>query len=339
MIETFFQLCPSAQESRIDFPVHTGFFLIGCSFTNFGGKLVGSAWASDHIYNPELARYEQYKGNPNGRPGNPRSHRPPYLVHLNGDLTVASVCDIHAPMFAPGGFDGLKPFEWGGELWGDLYTGGQGSVRFFLARLEPLEGNTRITDLRQLFTSGPRRDEKNWMPDVQGNGELLFHYDVTRTAHIRQPRQPVELITRSDRMDLRTLHGGTQVVFGLGVVHDFRYDESGGRVYRHYFVRFNAWGEPIKLSRPFVLHDVERVEVVTGLANHPDGQSLVLSHGPNVVKVDIADVLQMPWDGVPQPAPPHRPPPPAPSRSRLMLLPQIGRKRPRPTVIRSGVRA
>lgn len=328
MIETITQLCPSFTQRQIEFTAHTGYFLIGCSATNFRGKLVATTWASDHIYNQALGRYEQYTGNPNGRPGNPRSHRPPYLVSLSDNLDVTSVVDIHAPQFSPGGVDGLKPFEWGGQLWCDFYTGGYGSVRFFMARIE--DGN--LVAMRRLALPGPHRDEKNWMPEVHDG--LRYHYDVSTLAHIGDNTVKLEDMGRPD---FKNLHGGTQVVHGLGIVHDYRY-EGPSRVYRHYFVRFGETGKPLALSRPFVLSDVERVEVVTGLAKHPDGKSLVISHGPFVATVALEEVWHMPWDGVPQPVPAHRPPPPTPSRSRPYQIPQIGGVRPRPRV-GGGVRA
>jgi len=316
MIEPLRAMLPSFTQSILDFPAHSNFFLIGCSATNFGGKLVTSAWASDHVYNPTKGRYENYVAPPGTplRSGSVLSDRPPYLVRLRDDMTVESVDDIviapssnkemESIRLSHGGFDGLKPFEWRGELWCDFYAGGLGSVRFYMARLD----GAVLRDGRRLMIPGPARDEKNWMPEVIGD-ELRYHHHVGMLTTIDG------VCSDLGRPDLKGLHGGTQVVDGLAIVHDFRY-EGTGRVYRHYFIKFAHDGKPIALSRPFVLYDVEKVEVVCGLAKHPDGKRLVISHGPCLATVDKAEVLDMPWDGVPQPIPATRRPPPSPPRIR-----------------------
>ena len=316
MIEPLRAIIPSFAQVSLAFPAHKDFFLIGCSATNFGGKLVSSAWASDHIYNPGAGRYEHWIAPPGTpfRPGATLSDRPPYLVQLREDLSVERVDDIviaqsgnpemESVRRSRGGFDGLKPFEWRGQLWCDFYTGGYGEVKFWIGRLD----SAMLVDCRRLQIPGPRRDEKNWMPEIKGD-DLRFHYKVGMVTDVNGK------LTDMGRPDLHNLHGGTQVVHGLAIVHDFRY-EGAGRVYRHYFVRFDQDGKPYALSRPFVLADVERVEVVCGLAKHPDGKRLVISHGPCLATVDLAEVWHMPWDGVPQPVPPHRPPPRTPPRIR-----------------------
>jgi hypothetical protein len=327
MIEPLRAILPSFTQVILDFPAHQGFFLIGCSAANFGGKLVASAWASDHVYNTAKGRYENWQP-PAGTPfrvGRVLSDRPPYLVQLRDDLSVERVDDI---LIAPsanqemesirlsrGGFDGLKPFEWRGQLWCDFYTGGYGNVKFWMGRLD----GATLVDCRRLQSPGPRRDEKNWMPEIDGNDELRYHYKVGVLTDVNGK------LTDAGRPDLNNLHGGTQVVHGLAIVHDFRYEDAG-RVYRHYFVRFDQDGKPYALSRPFVLADVERVEVVCGLAKHPDGKRLVISHGPCLATVDLDEVLHMPWDGVPQPAPPRRPPPRTPLRVRAPTLIGVRRR-------------
>jgi len=317
MIAPLAEILSSHKRHVLNFPVHTGHFLIGCSCTTFRGRLVASAWANDHIYVPTKARYENYVAPPGTpvRPGYVNSDRPPYLVQLHDDMSIESVEDI---VIAPslngdmegirtnrGGFDGLKPFEWRGQLWCDFYAGGYGSVTFFLARLD----GATLRDGRRLTVAGPRRDEKNWMPEVIGD-ELRYHYKVGILANLLQDMGTPQF---------HNLHGGTQVVpfdgGGLAVVHDFHY-EGAGRVYRHYFVKFDADGKPVALSRAFCLTDVERVEVVTGLARH--NGNLIVSNGP-VLDVVSEDEFRahMPWDGVPQPAVPPRKPPYTPPRIRV----------------------
>ena len=310
-------MLPSFAQVILDFPAHKDFFLIGCSATNFDGRLVASAWASDHVYNPAKGRYENYvapPGTPFRASPTPLSDRPPYLVHLNDDLTIERVDDIviapssnkemESIRLSPGGFDGLKPFEWRGQLWCDFYAGGYGGVKFYLGRL----AGATLVDCRRLQIPGVIRDEKNWMPEVKGD-ELRYHY------HVGMLTTPDGVCSDLGRPDLKNLHGGTQVVDGIAIVHDFRYEDTG-RVYRHYFIRYAQDGTPIALSRPFVLTDVERVEVVCGLARHPDGRRLVISHGPCLATVDIEEVMDMPWDGKPQPEPAKRRPPPSPARIR-----------------------
>jgi hypothetical protein len=223
--------------------------------------------------------------------------------------------EMEAIRLSRGGFDGLKPFEWRGQLWCDFYAGGYGGVQFWAGRLD----GATLTDCHRLRIPGPRQDEKNWMPEVMGDN-LRFHYKVGVLTDVNGN------LTDMGRPDLHNLHGGTQVVHGLAIVHDFHYD-GAGRVYRHYFVRFDQSGKPVALSRPFVLADVERVEVVCGLAKHPDGKRMVISHGPCLVTVDLAEVWHMPWDGVPQPVAPYRPPPRTPLRIRDLKTVVLARHR------------
>jgi len=337
-------LCPSFKQRMIDFPAHQDFFLIGSSVTTFKGKLVGAFWASNMVYDPRTAKYVRYVAPPGSRsrPGIPTSHRPPYLVTLSDCFAVEDVQDIiFAQTVDPlaekfrhsrAGFDGPKPFEWRDQLWMDFYAGREGrDLNFFLSRLD----GAAITEVHQLAPRGARRgDEKNWMPEVIDDA-LRYHYRLGMLIDLTGLEYVV------GRQDWTSINGGTQVIpfngGGLAIVHDFHFGrDTPGRQYRHYFVKFDRSGAPIALSEPFCLYDVEKVEVVTGLALHPDNCRAVISHGPFVADVSLDDIRAMQWNGEPQ------------GRTVQTRRPYMPRVQPtirsprnatRPRIIRPGVRA
>lgn len=344
MIRPLAELCPSFKHHVLDFPVQTDFFLIGGSVTTFARRLVGAFWASNMYYEASIAKYLPHVAPPGTpfRPGRAASHRPPYLVTFDDNLLVQKVEDItfatsNDPRMekfrtSPAGFDGPKPFEWRGELWMDFYAGREGrDLNFFLSRLD----GAQIVEVRPLAPLGVRRgDEKNWMPETDGNMGLRYHYRLGKLIDIGGAENIV------GRQDFSGVNGGTQVIpfegGGLAIVHDFHFGQrTPGRKYRHYFVKFDSRGAPLALSTPFVMVDVEKVEVVTGLALHPDRARVVIAHGPFLDVVSLDDIRALPWDGVPQAAAsPHR------ARSpRVRPIIQSPRARLANHIIHPGVKA
>jgi len=277
----------STIEKPIRFPVKEGFMLTNASVMVRPG--CGQIMASVCAMNKYLAPEGGFWPLP---PGTPYEHTDArnitYLAYFNHDLDVAMVREIATPPSAtptPTGksFRGFRGFESGrlfgrnDQLWMTLCASGCGATpeaEFYMARIDEGKRVPAFTDVRRVIGDPAAPSEKNFMPDMT-NGELRLHYRLGTLVN------PIGgLVPLADaRQDFAHLNGGSQVIpyqdGGLCVVH--AYTEDRRRTWQH-FAKLDRAGRPLGISDAFQLFG-EGLEVVIGMAYHPDGKRVILSYG------------------------------------------------------------
>lgn len=153
----------------------------------------------------------------------------------------------------------------------------------FLFKLEPDTGE--VIDCGRMEPSFlPKRNEKNWMPILDG-GEMKWMY----SPGVVIGKCGRRLVNSPSPSAVDQFAGGGQLIpFDagyLGIVHEARPDpNSGKRYYQHRFVWFNKDYVLAKISNPFVFFD-KQIEFAAGLAWNPycgfDGsvKSVIVSFG------------------------------------------------------------
>ena len=136
----------------------------------------------------------------------------------------------------------------------------------------------RLTDWRVLRPQGPRRHEKNWMPQVVGD-RLQFIYVCDPTRVVDEYARTLSEATPA--IAAEQFRGGTQVIVfdggWLALVHEVS-ERDKRRYYQHRFVWFDSAGRLRRVSRPFYFIK-KGVEFAAGLARAPDGKGLLISFG------------------------------------------------------------
>lgn len=286
---------PSFVEHRINFPIRDGFILTNASVVTRGRNIYAAVCCGDHFMNSE-GHYMPY---PPGEPFDRHrfSEQTIYLAELDADLNIVGSNEIYLdPANVPvlegptykgfRGFDSARLFVWHSDIWMTMCAMGTGATpeaALFMARIDnqSIQHRSRYQDLRRIkpILPFPTHAEKNWMPEVNVAGtRLRFHY------HLGTLADPDGTLTHpGGRADLKQLHGGSQVIpykdGGLCIAHGF-HPRPGThlRRYLHYFVRTDSNGSPIAISEAFSLCNLQ-IEIVTGMAYHPDGGTLLISYG------------------------------------------------------------
>ena len=212
-----------------------------------------------------------------------------FLLSLNTELEVQSASEILRPSDLPeplyddaNVFGDFRLFAWRDELWciacyRELTP--EGWYEQVLARVRNEgSGLCRLTDWRVLRPEGPRRHEKNWMPQVAGD-RLRFIYlcDPTRVVD----DQGRTIAETSPPIAAEEFRGGSQAVAfdggWLALVHEVLW-RDGRRFYQHRFVWFDEHSALRRVSRRFYFSK-QGLEFAAGLAWHPDGNRLLISYG------------------------------------------------------------
>ena len=231
-----------------------------------------------------------------------------FLLNLSDDLGIQSSVEILSPRDMPTpvfarnlGFQDLRPFVWRDGLWCCGYVAEltpEGWYEQVLARIDvqALQGG-RLTDWRVLRPEGPKGNEKNWMPRVDGD-TLQFIYSC----------DPVRMLDEQARLVVETnppiaaeaFRGGSQAIAfdggWLALIHEVRV-RDGQRQYRHRFICIDEAARLRGVSRQFFFHQ-HGVEFAAGLAWHPDGKRLLISYGVEdseawIATVDADDVRRV----------------------------------------------
>lgn len=118
-----------------------------------------------------------------------------------------------------------------------------------------------------------------------GLHEIVPAPDGTRVKNLMPTGgEPAFIDIKEQRNDL---HGGAVVRFGdgyLGIAHDIFWP---GRVYRHYFTRFDGAGTLCKVSGPFTFGGIA-IEFASGIVLHHN--DLVVSYGVQDFEARLARV-------------------------------------------------
>ncbi|MBR1202631.1 MULTISPECIES: FkbM family methyltransferase [unclassified Bradyrhizobium] len=303
---------PSFAPKRIDFSAPDGYVPLNPSVTRLGDQILVAQRAVNYAMTEDGLEYRTS----DGEPIKTRN----FLLHLGDDLSVRSSTEILPPSDMPPpafpgvqGFEDMRLFAWRDALWSiacvrELTP--EGWCEQVLARLQQDESrHYRLVEWRKLEPEGPKRDEKNWMPQV-ADGDLNFLYlcDPTRVVNA----EGKTLQEHPPRISATRFRGGTQLVpfddGWLAVIHEVQWRPAERRrFYYHRFVWFNNSNRMVAVSRPFYFNR-KGVEFAAGLAWHPDQQRLLVSYSVAdseswIATIEAYDVRRMLertneiWDG------------------------------------------
>ena len=227
-------------------------------------------------------------------------HTRNFLLRLDAELAVRSSSEILPPADMPApafrevqGFEDARLFAWRDKLWciacvRELTP--EGWCDQVLARIdESSPQQIRLTDWRVLSPEGPRRHEKNWMPQVFRDWlQFIYLCDPTRVVN----ENARTLSEARPAIAAEQFRGGTQVIAfdggWLALVHEVS-ERDKLRYYQHRFVSFDSAGGLRRVSLPFYLIK-KGIEFAAGLARAPKGNSLLLSFGVQDGETWIATV-------------------------------------------------
>lgn len=280
------------RERAVEFPIREGFIRTNASVAVRGNDIFAAVCCGDHFMDatghympvPAGTEFDRHRF----------SEQCIYLANLNRDdlstvwaeeikLAPEDVPVLDGPTYRGfRGFDSARLYVVDGELRMTMCAMGTGgkpeSALFTCAFTSGMPPSYRDVQRLKPILPYPSHAEKNWMPEVRYGKELRFHY------HLGTLAAPDGTLTHpGGRADLMQLHGGSQVIpygaGGLCVVHGFHPREGTLlRRYIHYFVITNAEGSPIHISEPFSITG-RPIEIVTGMALHPDTGEVMISYG------------------------------------------------------------
>jgi predicted GH43/DUF377 family glycosyl hydrolase len=146
-----------------------------------------------------------------------------------------------------------------------------------------------LTDWHVLRPEGPRRHEKNWMPQIVGD-ELRFICACDPTRLVDENART--LTETMPSIAAEQFRGGTQAIGfdggWLTLIHEVS-ERDKLRHYQHRFVWFDLASRLRRVSRPFFFNR-KGVEFAAGLALHPDGKRFMISYGVGDGEAWIATV-------------------------------------------------
>jgi glycosyltransferase involved in cell wall biosynthesis/predicted GH43/DUF377 family glycosyl hydrolase len=234
-------------------------------------------------------------------------HTRNFLLRLDAELAIRSSSEILPPTDMPApafrevqGFEDARLFSWRNGLWciacvRELTP--EGWCDQVLARIDDFApGQCRLGDWRVLRSQGPRRHEKNWMPQVVGNQLQFIHLcDPTRVVDERART----IAEATPAIAAEHFRGGTQaIVFDggwLALVHEVS-ERDKLRYYQHRFVWFDSSSRLRRVSRPFFFIR-KGIEFAAGLARLPE-KGLLISFGVGdseawIATVEASDVRRL----------------------------------------------
>lgn len=297
---------PSFTERQLDLPLPPGWIAANASVARFRGQL----FAAVNVINMHVDQFGDFHLNDPSRDWPRWCLNEVWLAAINPDLSVGA----YTPLFMPEivtvpwsfrGFECPRLFTWKDSMWIAACSHGAGDLqgaKFFIARID----RDCLVDIRELVPDQPAQFEKNWMPEVLGDGSLRFHHKPGVLISPEGVRTPT-----GGRKDFGHLHGGTQIVHldysSLGIVHGYLPSTlPPGKQSMQHFLRFTPDGSPVAISEAFQFATHSRTEVALGMAVADD--KLVVSYGrdnvqpfpyqerAHIASFDIADLEKVPYD-------------------------------------------
>lgn len=260
------------------------------SVANIGGAM----WMLVRVLNYVIefdaqgrARYRHLERMPDGRP---LLRTRNLAVRLDGEGRPLESVMIAPPLGWPApsfpkilGFEDSRLFAWRGAPWclsSIRETHEDGIGRMILTRIDGLgSAAPRLAAARLLDPGGTPRNEKNWMPLVDGDA-LRFVYTVDPVRVLDERGHTV--VKHPCRYAMRDrMRGGTPLIpfdgGWLGMEHELiRYQHAF--CYYHRFIWLDARYALRRLSRRFFFTKTG-VEFAAGLCWSPDASQLVVSFG------------------------------------------------------------
>ncbi len=307
---------PSFSQRRLPITCDPPFRPTNPSVTSFRGE----TWLIVRLLNYRLVineyGYFQCLSSEYSSHGTPVFRTRNFLLRLDAAGEVAHQAEIARPADWPEplyfknlGFEDCRLFGWNDALWvvatiREIFV--DGKARMVLARIDrPETTAARFADWRVLDPGPPSRDEKNWMPMVDGN-ELFLAYNL----------DPLRLVDRfgATRVAGRQRHAAGNVLRGgsqlipfddgwLGLAHE-QVVEGRRFVYYHRLVWIDSAYRLSRLTRRFYLVS-PGVEFAAGLCRSADARKLTFSFGvtdyaAHLASLDAAEVCSALSDELPQ---------------------------------------
>jgi hypothetical protein len=286
-------MMPSFTARPIGFTAPEGRWPMNPSVARWGDQIVAVLRTVNYTVT-EDGKYERSDG--------ARHTSQNFLLWLNHELEVESSGEILPPEDLPqpafddhSAFGDLRLFAWRDGPWctaccRELTP--QGWYEQVLARIggEP-PGPYRLTNWRVLRPEPPRRDEKNWMPQVVGSKlRFIYRCDPTRVVDV----EAQTVVENTPAIAADEFKGGSQAIpfddGWLALIHEVRERiRDGRRSYLHRFAWFDEASVLCGVSRPFYFNKTG-IEFAAGLAWHPDGKHLLISYGVRDSEAWIATV-------------------------------------------------
>jgi glycosyltransferase involved in cell wall biosynthesis len=289
-------LLPSLQFHPLSVAASEGFHAANVAICRYGDGFVVAARAVNYNLSPDGYH-------------NKRDRDEPYrsrvlLLHLDRELSTTASVEAELPEDLPMhstaalGFEDPRPFVWRDQLWCVAATrqlNEEARAEMVLARIDESQpGRCTFTDWRVLASGLPVRWEKNWMPQVVGDGlRFICTVDPTRVlteAGVVLRDEPAAIAAedfRGGSLAIPFDDGWLMVIHQAEVVND-------KRRYLHRVIWFDGDNIFRRLSRPFYLRHVG-YEFVAGIAWHPDGVRILISFSvhdadPHLAVVAAADI-------------------------------------------------
>jgi glycosyltransferase involved in cell wall biosynthesis len=224
-----------------------------------------------------------------------------YLLRLDSALKPDAWSEILPPSDLPPpryslvrGFEDARVFAWRDSLWCSSTVReltAEGWCEIVLAKIDgPLTPSCRLAQWRVLEPEGPRRHQKNWMPQVSGSA-LRFIYSADPTRVVDECGRTISEKPPVPALD--HLRGGSNAIAfdggWLTLTHEVSHFNQQP-VYLHRFVWFDEAMELKSTTAPFYF--VRRgIEFAAGLAWHPHGRRLIVTFGVNDAEARVGTVL------------------------------------------------
>lgn len=268
---------PSFEPERIFFKNPLGFSLCNPSVINKDGQQVTLVRTVNYTINEE-GGYDIRDGDGACSDRNPICTRN-FLVDQKSTVELLLPKNLPDPKYLlVRGFEDSRLFEWNGMLRTISTVRELNPDGWCEQVLAPMTEHGYDLLWRKILPER-RRNEKNWMPWVQGDS-LRFVY---RLGTLIDADGNIVFNSAPD-FDVDHISGGSQVVqlderTWIALVHEVGFiPNRPNRFYQHRFVSFRVDGRVDRISAPFVFHD-KQIEFAAGLAYFPQKKQLIASYG------------------------------------------------------------
>ena len=284
------KIVPSYRPRQLSLPDDLAFSFTNPSITSYRGSL----WMIIRMLNYNIVcdkiGMPHYKYSEFDERGNYILRNRNALIRFDNDYSLAYFATVEHPDNWPApnfkrvlGFEDCRLFQWRDELWvcasvKELYSDGKG--RMVLARIEGAGTATpRFDDWTTIHPGGRLRDEKNWMPLVDGEQlRLVYTVDPLRVLDVRGDT----ILARPQRFSVsNVMRGGTVFIpydtGWLGLIHELIYDFPKFYYYHRFIWIDHAFRTMLSTRRFFFTHI--GIEFATGLCRSGDPRNLVISFG------------------------------------------------------------
>jgi predicted GH43/DUF377 family glycosyl hydrolase len=286
-LKTLDELAPSFRARRIEFAAPDGYRAMNPSVCRCGDRVLLVV----RCVNYQLAETGLRNRLPAGESSIKTRN---FLIRVDPYSFAETVLgEIRAPAGFPPplceevqGFEDARLFSWRGELWTISSVREQNYDGFSEMWLARLDDRLEMCDARAIRLPGERRNEKNWMPLVDGD-ELRLIYSCDPTRIVDPDGRAMHESTPEIAAD--NFRGGSQAIpfeaGWLAIIHSTTPGQHASwPVYRHRLAWFDSDFRLRKISPAFSFpfssasEFLRGYQYAMGLCWHPDNRRLIISY-------------------------------------------------------------